>query len=296
MGSQCLNRQALFKHPYSYYMIRSVLYPYDSGFTPWMASRLDQRFLLSLYVPHSLHAKSKSRLLVLVHGTSRCDWLRQSFQDFSERTGTILLAPLFPILNSDCSDMNAYKWMHSHGFRYDLLLLDMIEQAASIWDIDFERFALFGFSGGGQFAHRFLYLYPERLSAVSIGAPGNVSLPDLERDWPAGVGNLEERFGMQFDIDEVRTVPTHLVIGDADTETFEIVKHPEDPIYISGVNDQDTNRIERISRLRSELCLLGSSPVMDYVKGVSHQGAPLVPSVVSWLETVVAKEGCRLAG
>ncbi len=277
-------------------MIRSVLHPYDSGFTPWMSSRMDQRFLLSLYVPESLCPASKSQLLVLVHGSSRWDWLRQSFRDFSEKTGTILLAPLFPVLNSDGSDVNAYKWMHSHGFRYDLLLLDMIEQAASIWDIDFDRFALFGFSGGGQFAHRFLYLHPERLSAVSIGAPGNVSLPDQKRDWPAGVKNIEECFGMKFDADAVCAVPIHLVIGDADTEIWEISKQPEDPVYISGVNDQNTNRIERINRLGNELSLLGSIPVIDYVKGASHQGELLAPSVISWLETVIAKEDCRLAG
>jgi len=230
-----------------------------------------------------------------VHGSSRWDWLRQSFRSFSEKTGTILLAPLFPVLYSDGSDVNAYKWMHSHGFRYDLLLLDMIEQAAGIWDIDFDRFALFGFSGGGQFAHRFLYLHPKRLSAVSIGAPGNVSLPDPERDWPAGVKNMEESFGTIFDSNAVCAVPTHLVIGDADTETWQISKQPGEPVYISGVNDQNTNRIERINRLGSELSMLGSSPVIDYVKGATHQGPAVAPSVVSWLESIIAKEDCRFA-
>ncbi|MCY3733174.1 MAG: hypothetical protein OXG42_02735, partial [Chloroflexi bacterium] len=31
-------------------MKRADLFPYDTGFTPWMASRLDPRFALSLYV------------------------------------------------------------------------------------------------------------------------------------------------------------------------------------------------------------------------------------------------------
>ena len=35
----------------------------------------------------------------------------------------------------------------------------------------FQRFALFGYSGGGHFVHRFFMLHPQRLWALSIGAP-----------------------------------------------------------------------------------------------------------------------------
>lgn len=74
--------------------------------------------------------------------------------------------------------------------RFDLLVLDMIDPAAEIWPLSTDRFALFGYSGGGQFAHRFLYLHPHRPTALSIGAPGNVTLPDPVRPWPAGVRGL----------------------------------------------------------------------------------------------------------
>ena len=244
---------------------------------------MNPRFPLSLYVPMSASASERSPLLVLIHGTTRKDWLRDGFRDFAERTGTVLLAPLFPVGAAAEGDVHGYKWLDAHGMRFDLLLLDMIEQAAGIWPLDPNRFALFGFSGGGQFAHRFLYLHPHRLTALSIGAPGNVTLPDLLRPWPAGVRGLEERFGVEFDADVVKVVPIHLVVGGADTETWEIAKSPGDPVYVEGVNDESTNRIGRLKRLRDALHALGSSTRLDVVEGAAHHGPAMVPAVTRWL-------------
>ncbi|MCY4394665.1 MAG: alpha/beta hydrolase [Rhodospirillaceae bacterium] len=265
-------------------MKRADLFPYDTGFTPWMASRLDPRFALSLYVPQSLRQDDPAPLLVLIHGTSRRDNFRDGFRDFAERTGTVLLAPLFPVGAAAADDVHGYKWIDGDGVRFDLLLLDMIGQAAAIWPLAADRFALFGYSGGGQFAHRFLYLHPHRLTALSVGAPGNVTLPDPARPWPAGVSGLEERFGIGFDNDAIRAVPLHMVVGGADTETWEIAKEPGDPVYIRGVNDESTSRIERLKRLEFEMARRGSSTQFELVEGVAHDGPAVVPAVTLWLE------------
>ena len=39
--------------------------------------------------------------------------------------------------------------------RFDLLLLAMVDEVERKYGIDARRFCLFGFSGGGQFVHRF---------------------------------------------------------------------------------------------------------------------------------------------
>lgn len=71
--------------------------------------------------------------------------------------------------------------------RYDQILLDMIDCVASEWgSVDTRTFAIVGFSGGGQFVHRFFYLYPERVHAVSIGAPGRAT-PLVDKAWPEGI-------------------------------------------------------------------------------------------------------------
>ena len=252
---------------------------------------MNPRFPLSLYVPESASASVHCPLLVLIHGTTRKDWLRDGFRDFAERTGTVLLAPLFPVGAAAQDDVHGYKWLDAHGMRFDLLLLDMIDQAAEIRPLATNRFALFGFSGGGQFAHRFLYLHPHRLAALSIGAPGNVTLPDPARPWPAGVAGLEERFGVEFDVDAVRAVPIHLVVGGADTETWEIAKSPDDPVYVGGVNDESTTRIEKLKRLRDALDVLGSSTRLDVVEGAAHHGPAMAPAVTRWLASRGAGSG-----
>jgi len=265
-------------------MKRADLFPYDTGFTPWMASRTDPRFALSLYVPESPVQEGRAPLLVLIHGTARRDYFRDGFRDYADRTGTVLLAPMFPVGAAVPGDVHGYKWIEAHGVRFDLLLLDMIDQAAGVWPLATDRFALFGYSGGGQFAHRFLYLHPRRLSALSVGAPGNVTLPDPARPWPAGVGGIETRFGIRFDDDAVPAVPVQLVVGEADTETWEIAKEPGDPVYIRGVNDESTNRIARLKQLQHALEQCGSSTRFELVEGAAHDGPAVVPAVIPWLE------------
>lgn len=96
----------------------------------------------------------------------------------------------------------------------------MIDEVAGRYGVNAERFLLYGYSGGGHFAHRFFYLHPERLKAVSIGAPGSVTLPDENHDYWVGCRNLEALFGKRLDIPAMRTVPVHQVVGGA-TSSFD---------------------------------------------------------------------------
>lgn len=69
----------------------------------------------------------------------------------------------------------------------------MIETVEREWGcVDTRTFTLVGFSGGGQFVHRFFYLYPERLHAVSIGAPGRAT-PLIDEPWPQGIRGAPTR-------------------------------------------------------------------------------------------------------
>ena len=82
----------------------------------------------------------------------------------------------------------------------------------------FERFGLFGYSGGGQFVNRYALLHPETLWAVSIGAPGSVTLLDPEQDWWVGVRDAQARFGKAVDAEALRKVAVHMIVGKADLE------------------------------------------------------------------------------
>ena len=69
-----------------------------------------------------------------------------------------------------------FKYMREGDIRYDRVLLAMVDEVAQKLETRFDRFMMFGFSGGGHFVHRFFYLHPGRLLAASIGSPGAVTL------------------------------------------------------------------------------------------------------------------------
>ena len=74
-----------------------------------------------------------------------------------------------------------------------------------------------GFSGGGQFTQRFLYIHPDRLSAISIGAPGKVTLLDDQLMWPKGIKNVQGVFDRSINLSLVTAVNIHMVVGSKDT-------------------------------------------------------------------------------
>ncbi|BEI79850.1 hypothetical protein CcaverHIS002_0103790 [Cutaneotrichosporon cavernicola] len=132
-------------------------------------------------------------LLVVMHDSSRdAEKLRDAWAALAEEEGVVVLSPHFPCDIKFPDGPDNYKrlvWETSAGeeVRYDAVLLDMIDCVAAEWGcIDTRTFSLVGFSGGGQFVHRFLYLYPERVHAVSIGAPGRAT-PLIDADWPEGI-------------------------------------------------------------------------------------------------------------
>ena len=122
--------------------------------------------------------------------------------------------------------------------------------------VDGEKFYLHGFSGGGQFAHRFFYLHPDRLAGVSIGAPGRITQLDDTPAVVAGHADLEQRFGRAIDLDALRRVPVLMVVGDDDVETWEI-DNPGESNWMDGAEETGGTRIERLHTLERDFLAHG---------------------------------------
>ena len=266
---------------------------YDFGRTAVYACQADQRFSYCAYVPRRYEetGAERYRLLVVVHGTAR-DMIacREHFIDLAERLGLIVLAPLFPGGITAPRELSSYKRLRAGGTHYDMILLAMIDELASIYRIESDRFFLFGFSGGGHFAHRFFYAHPERLEAVSIGAPGIVTLLDFERDLMAGVRDAEVVFGAPVDLEAMRATAVHMVVGEDDTEVWEITMTPGSPWWQEGINDAGKNRKDRLRALQESFERHGIVVKRDVVAGVSHQLAGLVPAVETFISEVVGNQ------
>ncbi|GLR54639.1 alpha/beta hydrolase [Shinella yambaruensis] len=263
---------------------------YRRGRTPIFASRMDQRFSWCCYIPDGYDPAGDRvhPLAVLVHGSLRdADILRDAFIDFAEAHQCLLLAPLFPAGIDDAEDLHNYKHIAYRGIRYDLIVLDMVEELAGRYRVAKEKVLMHGFSGGAQFAHRFFYLHPGRLRAVSVGAPGTVTLPD-QRDWWVGVKGMEEVFGRPLDVAAMRDVAVQLVIGDQDIETWDVTVGPQSPFWMEGINDSGETRVDRLRSLETGLRSIGVDLRFDTVPGVSHDGTGIQGPVKAFFSQVLA--------
>lgn len=269
---------------------------YDFGLTTVHACTLDQRFSWCAYVPRDYAADGtdRYRLLVAVHGTGRFMHLyRELFTDYAERTRSIVLAPLFPAGITGPEDLSSYKLLRPCGIRYDEILLAMVDAAAAKYRLVSDRFALFGFSGGGHFTHRFLYMHPDRLEAASIGAPGVVTLLDPEHDFWVGVRNFEAVWGRPIDLDAMRRVPVQMVVGGDDTETWEITIAPGSTLWMPGADLAGRNRQDRMIALKASFENAGIAVRHDVVPGVAHRVERLIPAVQDFLEQAATGGGSR---
>jgi len=266
---------------------------YDTGATPFFALGTDQRVSYCLHVPETIRTEDPAtyRLVVAMHGTGRtATAYRDRFAAFAEAHRCIVLAPLFPVGLIEPGDLSNYKRIKFHDMRFDRLLLDMIDEVAAKYGIDTARFCLFGFSGGGHFSHRFLYLHPERLAAVSIGAPGQVTLLGDSHDWWVGTGNFADVFGQEIDIAAMRKVAVQMVVGAEDKETWEITVQPGDKGWVEGANMAGATRLDRMESLKSSFEAHGIAVRHDVVPGIAHEGTRVLAPVQTFFADVITAD------
>lgn len=259
-----------------------------TGVFPFRACRADRRFSYTLYVPTSFRPDraGSARLLVVVHGSERApESARDLFTDLAEESGRIVLAPLFPMAVTDREETHNYLFLEYEGIRFDLVLLAMVAEVAQRYGVPAQELWLAGFSGGGQFVHRFAYLHASRLSAVSIGAPGIVNTLDPGRDWFVGVRDVGQRFGQPVDWEGLRRLKVQVVVGSEDTAS-DVLIAPGDPLYADGVNEAGADRVERARFLNALLREAGVNSRLDVVQGAAHAAAQVQLAVDSFFRAM----------
>lgn len=250
------------------------------------ASRVDARFHYCVHLPKALmEGKDGFRLLVAMHGSMRNAMAyRDALAPFAERNRYVVLAPLFPIDPFGTNEADGYKYLDEDGFRYDELLLALVAELEALLDMAFPKFDLFGFSGGAHFVHRFYYLHPERLSSVTVGSPGGITLLDDAHDFWVGTRDFSQRFGKEIDLEALRRVPSQLLVGGDDTVEF--TYPPGYTHHVEGMEALGRNRIERNATLFRNWQDHGLPVQREVVPGVAHVGLNMVPKVEQFLESL----------
>ena len=256
------------------------------------------------YIPPTKYTKvsveesgNQLPLLVYVHGTGRnLSPLRDELSRFADSVPCAVVAPLFPAGLEHPNDLDSYKHLRSPSVRFDEALLEILEEVGYRWPgICTDKIFLMGFSGGGQFAHRFLYLYPERLRAVSIGAPGSVTHLDRANSWPEGVSDVEAVFSRSIRKDVIRQIDIQLIIGGNDTEMhgggefteWVRIKMQERGQSISAGAKRRVGRLQVLRDLHEAWKLDGITARLDVVDGVAHDSDGVRQCVLKFLRPIM---------
>lgn len=253
------------------------------GKIPLTQSAIAPCFSYCLYIPPRYDTLETLPLLVLMHSSDReaCR-LRDNFSALAEQHGCAILCPLFPRLLQDPYDTGNYKMILYEKTRYDLILLSMVEELAIRYTrIDIERFFLFGFSGGGQFVHRFAYLHPTRLLGLAVGAPGTITLPDPLAKFPKGVKDTDTKFGIAINWKALRAIPSMFLAGGDDTDNLSAIARGRRPI--PGGRHGGTVELEKA------WAALGANSRFVTVPDVAHVEVEIIPTVVDFFGQILER-------
>ncbi|KAF2217821.1 hypothetical protein CERZMDRAFT_80491 [Cercospora zeae-maydis SCOH1-5] len=280
---------------------------YFVGKVPIKSLRSDPRISYAIYVPEQYCAvhdilqnpendiPPRLPLIVNVHSTRRQALVcRDSLIDFADKHGVAILAPLFPAGLDSLFDLDSYKLLRTDFLQADLRLIDMLNEVGHIWPgIVADPIILMGFSGGGQFVHRFMYLNPERVSAVAVAAPGQVTKLNMSEPWPRGIADVEKLFpGEEIDVAAIAQVGDILLLG-GEEDTFsggqvELLQWlAKRKAKLKGETVEEmlsrTSRVQGLKSLQKDWRKHGIEAKLKIVPGVGHSYQDLLPSLIAWL-------------
>jgi len=147
-----------------------------------------------VYVPvQAVSEPTTARVLVSVHGYSgrrnnakgraKARSFAECWIPFADKKALVVLAPHF----DEQRFSNNYQRLNLRGLRADIRLKELVEALGNrLAGLPTERVLLFGFSGGGQFVHRFVAFHPDAVHRAVVGAPGWYMWPE-KLPYPLGV-------------------------------------------------------------------------------------------------------------
>ncbi|MCB1826559.1 MAG: alpha/beta hydrolase, partial [Candidatus Competibacteraceae bacterium] len=173
-------------------------------------SKSDPAQAYYLYVPPGVGGNAP--VLVVVHGVSRnAEEQARRFRRLARQYRVVLVAPQFP---TDRFADYQRLGLTGQGERSDQALQAILTEVRHQTGIT-GRLYLFGYSGGGQFVHRYAMAHPKQVAAVAIGAAGWYTFPNLQVRFPRGL-KISRRTGTRFRPERFLRIPMAVFVGEHD--------------------------------------------------------------------------------
>jgi poly(3-hydroxybutyrate) depolymerase len=233
------------------------------------ALRSDAQQEYLLYVP--ARSRPGSALVVAVHGVSRNAGEHvQLLSTYAEQHGAVLVVPVFTATRNDDYQRLGRS---GRGVRSDAALDAIVAEVAQLTGARADKFYLFGFSGGAQFAHRYVMAHPERVAGAAVAAAGWYTFPDANTPYPYGIGTSAGLAGVRFDPDAFLRVPIAVFVGEDDVTQGNLRRNPDVD------RQQGETRLARaqawVSAMRAAAASRGLPPLVTLhpVPGIRHSFA-----------------------
>jgi len=177
----------------------------------------DAKYYLAL--PETLNQNTP--VLVSVHGISRnAREHAQTFARYCNSLGWAVVAPLFTSSRFPRYQQLGFARKGSHP-RSDMALNAILDDVTELTGTCTDRVYMFGYSGGGQFVHRYAMTTPHRVIAAVLGVPGWFTFPNQGVPFPRGLRVNAHQDGLQLDWQCALDIPTAVFVGAQDLDRDE---------------------------------------------------------------------------
>lgn len=132
----------------------------------------------------------------------------------ADQNGWVVLSPHF----DEKRFSNNYQRLNLHGKnRSDQRLHELVNEIERFLPgIKTEKLLLFGFSGGGQFVHRYALFQPERVKRAVAGGAGWYVFPDDKLPYPIGISPQSLPKSVQPKLNDLLNTKLLILVGEND--------------------------------------------------------------------------------
>ena len=227
-------------------------------------------------------------LVIAAHGSDRD--IRGLLDGVALEGQVSVLAPLFPAEIDGENTGDDYKFLTGGGADYLVLMDRILADALTRLNGRPRQIWLFGFSGGAQFAQRYVLFRAAQLDGLILAAPGGVTLLREDVDWWPGLRGAARAVGAAVDFEALKTLRTAILVGAEDRAAGMVSRAQGTKFGARDAGLAGDTRIDKARALRDSLSAHGAPVTYTELPGVGHKLAPCTEAAAVILRDWLTQE------